>query len=31
MTKEAVSLAKSFCQDVEFSAMDASRSDINFY
>ena len=30
MTKEAVSLAKSFCQDVEFSAMDASRSDINF-
>ncbi|MDD5773595.1 MAG: 2-isopropylmalate synthase [bacterium] len=30
MTEEAVKLAKSICNDIEFSAMDATRADINF-
>lgn len=30
MAKRAVSLAKSFTEDVEFSAMDATRSDVDF-
>ncbi len=30
MTQEAVELASSFCDDVEFSAEDATRSDVDF-
>jgi len=30
MTREAVELASSLCEDVEFSAEDATRSDVNF-